>query len=369
MSILKNNAYQIIASLFNNTLYSDCKVFFQKSETTICLHKNVVCSQSPFFQTFFATDVEGKNNTLEIEEYEDQQLMTDLIKSMYVGEIPIRNNTDIVPLIPLAEKYLPDWVPKLTEFLANNLNEENALQCMQLNLDNYPNIRNSFNSYIKMHANRIIDHKSFLNLELQQFQLILTSLVNNSTYSSKGPEAVQAWIEYDVENRSSHCFALTKLMKEVAAVTFDPEYCGRHAILSSDRRRIEQGRTSKDQGAGALCTKCHRYSIRIFSGCSRLFLGFAPKQHFNKEGNNDGKCGYMMSLQDGFLYAQGGIWAKPYFTKCYENGTTIAVQLDNNTISFAVNGKNCGIAFKNVTGELFPAFDLHESLCSFELIS
>src|SRR3989338_9470726 len=108
---------------FNKNVYSDCKIIFKKSKTTLQLHKFVICQQSLFFETCFAsTMIEGLQSTIEIEEEEDERLLTDLLRAMYTSKLTIKEPEDIVPLLLLAKKYeITPWIPQLDEYLSKNI--------------------------------------------------------------------------------------------------------------------------------------------------------------------------------------------------------------------------------------------------------
>jgi hypothetical protein len=72
----------------------------------------------------------------------------------------------------------------------------------------------------------------------------------------------------------------------------------------------------------------------------------------------------------GTLIGQDGTVDKPYNPSrgCYANGTRISVRLDcdAHTLTFAVNGAWLPYAWDDLPAvELFPAFEIYNSGCSF----
>ena len=53
---------------------------------------------------------------------------------------------------------------------------------------------------------------------------------------------------------------------------------------------------------------------------------------------------------------------------CGEENTIIEAILENNSIRYVVNGSDYGVAFTNLTGDLYPAFEIQDSNASFEFI-
>jgi hypothetical protein len=246
-----------------------------------------------------------------------------------------------------------------------------------LDLDQHAKVKQAFNMYASQHANEILEKKSYVSLNEQQMGVMLGMLVNNKN-QLQGLNAVQYWIDHDEEQRGGYCYALCKLVRSANkpapvpiynGVTFQPQYCGSNAQLSNENKRIK-----KIGGGGwncaALGTKCTRYKIRLVNNCHTVMVGFATTA-FNKEGNNfcSANGGFYMHLANGTLYCmdrnQSG---SSYLTQCNTNGTTIEAMLENNTIRYVVDGTVLPVAFENVTGDLYPAFDISGHNCEFEFV-
>jgi hypothetical protein len=203
---------------FNTRDYSDCKIIFKKSNKTLQLHKFVICHQSLYFKTHFASETtEPSHSTIEIDE-DDERLLTDLLHAMYSAKLTINDSADIVPLLLLARKYkIITWMSQLDKHLAENINATTVLQCLQLDLDTYANIKQAFHAFINENADAILDGDRYLKLNKDHFTTMLELLVNKDN-QLKGFKAVQTWIEHDEEERAMHSFALSKLVKSVTKV-------------------------------------------------------------------------------------------------------------------------------------------------------
>ena len=202
---------------FNTKDYSDCKIYFKKSNRTLQLHKFVICHQSVYFKTHFASETtEPSHSTVEIDEEDDERLLTDLLHAMYSSKLTINDSADIVPLLLLARKYkIISWMSQLDTHLAENINPTTVLQCLQLDLDTYTNIKQAFDAFIKQNADAILDGAAYLTLSKEHFTTMLGMLVNRDN-QLKGFKAVQSWIEHDEEQRAAYSFSLSKLIKTLS---------------------------------------------------------------------------------------------------------------------------------------------------------
>jgi hypothetical protein len=158
---------------------------------------------------------ESAKSVIEIEE-DDEDLLTSLLKSLYTQEIGIESKKDIVSLLMLAEKYmLNNCAQRIAECLAQNISHANALQCLELDLDKYANVKESFSSYCVKNANIMLQGTSFLALDAGQISLLL-SIIVNKTNGMKGIEVMTRWVEHNVEERSENTFSITKVVQTAA---------------------------------------------------------------------------------------------------------------------------------------------------------
>jgi hypothetical protein len=98
-------------------------------------------------------------------------------------------------------------------------------------------------------------------------------------------------------------------------------------------------------------------------------VGLAPKSGFKTTSANFNSCGYYLYVYNGTLYGQNGYSNKRY-TSSIPKGSTIEVVYNKQSqqISFKIANKDCGVAFNNVTGDLYPAVELHDQKASVELL-
>jgi len=139
------------------------------------------------------------------------------------------------------------------------------------------------------------------------------------------------------------------------------------AMCSSNARITYETTTVKYLNPGAWncgvlgSRQVDRFKIQVINRGTKgyFMIGFAPKIGFQLNDMNHRRYGYYYHGQNGDLYSQAGHQGAPYGA-VLGNGDIIESIYDKgkSEISFIVNGKNFGAAFKNVSGDLFPALDL-----------
>jgi hypothetical protein len=131
--------------------------------------------------------------------------------------------------------------------------------------------------------------------------------------------------------------------------SFYPAYCTQ-VKCSNDYRRVENAlRTTTVLGK-----KCKNYKIRSLANTRGLWVGFATKEISKK---HYAQCGYYLNLGNGKIHDPSG-YSCEYYITC-DDGAEVEAKMVNNCIYYAVNGKDLGVAFKNIRGDLYPAFFVH----------
>jgi hypothetical protein len=171
-------------------------------------------------------------------------------------------------------------------------------------------------------------------------------------------------------NKVLEYFELRAPVADQSAPSWDPEYCGDKLLLQSNNL-VVSGRNSgmfksknSNTSQGVLSAQsCSKYSVQILKG-KYIMIGFAPRHGFEKNGDSYRTCGWFLSVYNGRLFSQGGVFNKPYGDAIPERTVVTAIHDRNqNTIEFHIDGRSLGIAFSNITpGKLYAAASIgHDS--------
>jgi hypothetical protein len=162
--------------------------------------------------------VESENSIIEIEEDEDEEQVTRLIKTLYSLEITVNGTKEAVHLLLLAEKYMFVHVTNtLAKYLQHNMDNETLFTCMFEYYNDNETIAQAVDHYITTSGTKILANNDFLHLEYPQFQVVVSMFVNYSN-GLQGLDAVHKWIDFNHETRAQHCYELTGLVNKASKV-------------------------------------------------------------------------------------------------------------------------------------------------------
>jgi hypothetical protein len=358
LSIVNHSSF--LHEHFNNNKFSDFKLNF-KNGKTLDLHKIILCPQSEFFDSCLTIGMqESQENKIEAEE-EEEDMLTNLLRSLYTGRLHVTEESNLVALILLSEKYmLTACTTQLVIHLTKNINESNAMECLQLELEKFEELNTAVKEYMADHASDILDGSSFLPFDVDIFSTLLTTLVNSSN-GLKGHSAVYRWVNHNKEDRSKYSFDLTEaveLAMQRAPVPCSPKFIthqySRNVFSHEDKRVIVMD-TNRHEIYG---TKCKKFKVILIDRCYLLQVGLAV-----------GEDRYFLNCMNGTVsssmhYARSvGMYAP-----CFANGTVIEVMYDKESIIFRVNGGTQFRAFVNIPdGDMYPVF-VADCYASFELM-
>lgn len=141
-----------------------------------------------------------------------------------------------------------------------------------------------------------------------------------------------------------------------------------YVTLSNNKRTVTASGGGMDYNKNIRCSMptcvdgVYSYSVRIDTTWSSfIMIGVAPSS-LPMPGNYDyDNCGFWMYLSNGSLYSQAGDRERAYAQQV-KAGSTVTCSYDTraHTVSYAVDGVEKGVAFRNVTGELYPAAMLYK---------
>jgi hypothetical protein len=147
---------------------------------------------------------------------DDEFLLTSLLKSLYTNSLTIPSKKDIVQMILIAEKYMLNrYATRLADCLAQNINQANVLQCLQIDLHKYSTVARSLKRYCHQRADKILEDARLVELDEIQMKYLLSIVVNEEN-GMKGISAVTNWVDFDPEERGVFTLTLTKVVQEAA---------------------------------------------------------------------------------------------------------------------------------------------------------
>lgn len=159
-------------------------------------------------------------------------------------------------------------------------------------------------------------------------------------------------------------------------LTWFSEYCSQELVISKSKKIIKKG-TSGFSNSNALGSipNLPSFKFKLQAKANNFsMVGLAPKENFPTVTACYTSCGWYLYCFSGNLYSQDG--EKGMNQNSYvvpgsiRQNSIIEVLYDqqNKTISFSIDGKHKGVAFKNVEGkELYPAVCVYDKGTTIEI--
>ena len=101
-------------------------------------------------------------------------------------------------------------------------------------------------------------------------------------------------------------------------------------------------------------------------------VGIAQKNAISNGGIHDhnySKCGWFIWTERGTIFSQSGHSHSPYYNQAINVGDVIGLEwTKNGDIYYFLNGKDLGVAFTNVVGDYYPAFEMYHDRTSIEFV-
>jgi hypothetical protein len=355
-----------IRKSFNDKKYADCEVVFEKSGNVLYLHKHVLCANSEFFDACFSSDmIETKYNKIVVED-DEEELLTTLLEALYVGDLLIEDNTKIVPLLMIANKYLlSPFIEKLSRLISYRIDERSVIEYIGLPDPNNI-IKPAVQRYLMINYELVLSRNDYLELDDGGFELLISTIVFTGNKDNV-VQAVVKWIEHNVIERIQYCAGFEQLILKATGTPFysqrkfDCKLC--YSVTLSEDGKV--ARHLLNQWSSFHAEKSESYAIRMMKNCGRMYIGFTSR-YLNSWKKNT--SGYYLKISDGRIRGQDGTHSKYCDEELSLPGTVIEVILKDHTIRFLVNGKDYGVAFTNVAENVIPTFELFYQDSTIELI-
>ena len=103
-----------------------------------------------------------------------------------------------------------------------------------------------------------------------------------------------------------------------------------------------------------------KFSVKInyFVDGHYIMIGMASLNNFDCNARNCDNNGYFLHFRTGCLYDKK---LKSLYCPPIKVGTIVTMILIQNEIRYIIDGKDCGVAFSNVTEQLYPAIAMAEN--------
>jgi hypothetical protein len=204
-----------LRNAFNNPdSFSDMEINFRTSNCVLKTHRFVLALASDYFSAIIrSTYIDQKKFKLDIDT-EDEILFTNLIKSIYTGDIDVPDVASVIPMLNMAAKYqLKQQELILAEYLVQNITKENVFQCLALDSerDLYKDVFAKVKKIMSECSRDLLKGDAILDLDHTQFVVVIDAIVSNDV-SDVVHDTLEKWIAYDEKKRISYTYELLKLV-------------------------------------------------------------------------------------------------------------------------------------------------------------
>jgi hypothetical protein len=308
--------------------------------------------------------IESKYNKIVVEE-DDEDILTTLLEALYIGDLLVEDNTKIVPLLMIANKYLLNpFIEKLSRLISYRIDECSVIEYIRLPDPNNI-IKPAVQRYLMINYDVVLSRNDYLELDDDVFVLLISTIVYTGI-RERVVQAIVKWIEHNVKERIQYCTGFEQLILKANDTPFYTRRMFDCKLCYSVTLAVEgKARHLRKQWSSFHAEKSESYAIRMIKNCGRMYIGFTSR-YLNSWKKN--KSGYYLKISDGGIRGQDGTHSKYCDEELSLPGTVIEVILKDHTIRFLVNGKNYGVAFTNVAENLIPTFELFYQDSTIELI-
>ena len=103
-----------------------------------------------------------------------------------------------------------------------------------------------------------------------------------------------------------------------------------------------------------------RYSVKIdrYRDNGYVMIGLAPTEKFVNNKGYQEQCGYYLCSNGSYCISSLGLYGGTVVPIRDGSIVTTVYNTKNDQVSFIIDGSDCGVAFDNVTGQLYPSIVL-----------
>jgi hypothetical protein len=173
--VLQATGYPIRLS-FNNPQFSDFKIRFTQSGKKLYVHRAILSASSAVFSTMLNSGLmESVSSEMEVDEDEDEELLTNLIHSVYCGDILVPSEEKVVAMINLAAKYELELEKDLIVHLSKIVSKQNVATVFELD-----ETRVSTQNLLVTVKDFMKENYCYLGLCLDQFRSFLSDRMGSA---------------------------------------------------------------------------------------------------------------------------------------------------------------------------------------------
>eukprot|EP01126_Amoeba_proteus_P065535 TRINITY_DN9336_c0_g1_i2.p1 TRINITY_DN9336_c0_g1~~TRINITY_DN9336_c0_g1_i2.p1 ORF type:complete len:252 (-),score=40.49 TRINITY_DN9336_c0_g1_i2:134-889(-) len=201
----------------------------------------------------------------------------------------------------------------------------------------------------------------FLEKTVKETEICLRNLEQENAKLRSALEELQLRVT-TLEKSPSNFRDSTNIPQRVELLSFWDRF--NENLINSGTEMIKIGEDGWNSSALGKIANPRSFTIKLHHGPNTM-IGLATRDKFNPNSSNYSSCGWYLCCFNGNLYSASDSSRNFfYYDKRVPPLSEIEVLWDRSaqTISFVINGENCGIAFRkvNVGSPLHPAIDLYD---------
>lgn len=204
-------AQGIMKLCLEEELFADVTISVEGREFQ--LHRLVLSAQSCFFRSMFTSNLKEAHNRVIVLQDVSESVFQLLVDYIYHGTVKLRAD-ELQEIYEVSDMYqLTSLFEECSRFLARTVQVGNCLQVMWLaDRHSDPELYTAAKHCAKAHLAQLQDTEEFLHLPHH----LLTDIISDGVPCSQNPtEAIEAWINFNKEERESFAESLKSSLKEI----------------------------------------------------------------------------------------------------------------------------------------------------------
>uniref|UniRef100_A0A2K6FBV4 Kelch repeat and BTB domain containing 4 n=1 Tax=Propithecus coquereli TaxID=379532 RepID=A0A2K6FBV4_PROCO len=204
-------AQGIMKLCLEEELFADVTISVEGREFQ--LHRLVLSAQSCFFRSMFTSNLKEAHNRVIVLQDVSESVFQLLVDYIYHGTVKLRAD-ELQEIYEVSDMYqLTSLFEECSRFLARTVQVGNCLQVMWLaDRHSDPELYTAAKHCAKTHLAQLQNTEEFLHLPHH----LLTDIISDGVPCSQNPtEAIEAWINFNKEEREAFAESLRTSLKEI----------------------------------------------------------------------------------------------------------------------------------------------------------